>query len=409
MQLREIGGIEPRRLGRRLQEARVARGLTQQDLADSLDLARTTVTAIEKGERRARPDEIIRMAGIFGRSVNNLVGDREPLPDFAVQFRTAVNHAGSPQAQEELSRSVQQFQRLCEDYLYLERLNGTSLQQSYIPEYSMTGAPPEDVAEDVASAERNRLGLGDGPVLHLREVLEDDVSIRVFYVDLPSRVAGLFAYTEELGGCIAVNARHPQERGRWSLAHEYGHFLTNRFHSEISVLGSFRRVPAAERFADAFARCLLMPATGLRRRFNEMSRANDGVMTAADICRIAHYYFVSVESVTLRLEELRLLSSGTWERLRDRGFRVREAQQQLGLTQRSDSDNPLPIRYQLLAVRSYEEGRLTEGELVQLLRTDRVSARRLVQRITHTPHLLEGGEVESLPIDLATRLAGQGC
>ena len=41
-----------------------------------------------------------------------------------------------------------------------------------------------------------------------------------------------------------------------------------------------------------------MPATSLRRKFNEMSRANDGVMTAADICRMAHYYFVSVEAVT---------------------------------------------------------------------------------------------------------------
>ena len=408
MQLKETGGVEPRRLGRRLQEARVARGLTQQDLADSLGLARTTITAIEKGARRARPDEIIQMASIFGRSVNDLVGDREPIPDFAVQFRTAVNHAGSPQAQEELSQSVQQFQRLCEDYLYLERLNGAALQQGYIPQYSMARASPEDAAEDVASAERNRLGLGDGPVLNLREVLEDDVSIRVFSIDLPSRVAGLFAYTEDLGGCIAVNARHPQEHRRWTMAHEYGHFLTSRFQSEISVLGGFRRVPAEERFADAFARCLLMPATGLKRRFNEMSRANDGVMTAADICRIAHYYFVSVESVTLRLEELRLLPGGTWERLRERGFRVREAQQQLGLSHQSDSHNSLPIRYQLLAVRAYEEDKLTEGELSRLLRIDRVSARRLVQRITHTPHLLEGGEVESLPIDLATRLAGQG-
>ena len=100
----------------------------------------------------------------------------------------------------------------------------------------MARASPEDAAEDVASAERNRLGLGDGPVLNLREVLEDDVSIRVFSIDLPSRVAGLFAYTEDLGGCIAVNGRHPQERRRWSMVHEYGHFLTSRFQSEISIL-----------------------------------------------------------------------------------------------------------------------------------------------------------------------------
>ena len=408
MQKDEASGIEPRALGRRLQEARRARGMTQQDVADTLGLARTTVTALEKGERRARPDEIIRMAGIFGRPVSELVGDREPIPDFAVQFRTAVGDAESPQAREELSQAVLEFQRLCEDYLYIERLNGTALQQNYIPQYSIRGSSPEDAAEDIASAERNRLGLGDGPLLNIREVLEDDVAIRVFTTNLPSRVAGLFAYTEKLGGCIAVNALHPQERRRWSMAHEYGHFLTSRFHSEISILGTFRRVPAAERFADAFARCFLMPATGLRRRFNEMSRANDGVMTAADICRIAHYYFVSVETMTLRLEELRLLPGGTWDRLRDRGFRVREAQQQLGLTHRPDGEGMFPMRYQLLAIRAYEEGNLTEGELSQLLRVDRVSARRTVQRMTHTTHLLEGGEVGSLPIDLAARLAGQG-
>ncbi|MCY4654387.1 MAG: XRE family transcriptional regulator [Dehalococcoidia bacterium] len=408
MQRDETSGIEPRALGRRLQEARRARGMTQQDVADTLGLARTTVTALEKGERRARPDEIIRMAGIFGRSVGDLVGDREPIPDFAVQFRTAVSDAGSEQAQEEMSQAVLEFQRLCEDYLYIERLSGTSLQQNYIPQYSIPGASPEIAAEDVASAERNRLGLGDGPILNLREVLEDDVAIRVFSTNLPSRVAGLFAYTAELGGCIAVNALHPQERRRWSMAHEYGHFLTSRFHSEISILGTFRRVPAAERFADAFARCFLMPATGLRRRFNEMSRANDSVMTAADICRISHYYFVSVETMTLRLEELRLLPGGTWDRLRDRGFRVREAQQQLGLAHRPDGDSALPIRYQLLVIRAYGEGNLTEGELSRLLRSDRVSARRTVQRMTQTQHIVEGGELESLTIDLAARLAGQG-
>ncbi len=408
MQKDAMNGIEPRALGRRLQEARRARGITQQDVADALGMARTTVTAMEKGERRARPDEIMRMASIFGRPVSDLVGDREPIPDFAVQFRAAVSGVGSSQAQEELSQAVQEFQQLCEDYLYIETLNETALQQSYMPQYSISGSSPEDAAEDIASAERNRLGLGDGPLLNLREILEDEVSIRVFSTDLPSRVAGLFAFTEELGGCIAVNALHPQERRRWSMAHEYGHFLTSRFRSEISILGAFRRIPAQERFADSFARCFLMPTIGLRRRFNEMSRANDGVMTAADLCRLAHYYYVSVEAMTLRLEEFRLLAGGTWERLKDRGFKVWEAQRQLGLSHRPDGDSTLPIRYQLLAIRAYEEGKLTEGELSRLLRADRVSTRRTVQRMTHTQHILEGGEVESLPIDLAAKLAGQG-
>ena len=407
MQPHVIDTIDPRVLGRRLQEARKTRGVTQQDVAESLAVARTTVTALEKGERRPRPDELIYLARLYGRPVGDFVGSREPVADFTVQFRTAIGSAASPDVQQELGQAIQEFQSLCEDYLYLDNLAEAPLRRSYPSQYSIAGTAPEDAAEDVASSERNRLGLGDGPFPRLRETLESDVGIRVFAIDLPSRVAGIFSYTEALGGCIAVNVRHPAERRRWSIAHEYGHFLTRRFQSEISILGTYTRVPAAERFADAFACSMLMPAAGLRRRFNDLARATDGKVTAADICRVAHHYSVSVEAMMLRLEQLRLLPGGAWERLRDRGFEVREAQAQLGLTARSPGDGLLPLRYRLLAVRAYEEGSLTEGELARLLRVDRVSARRTVQEMTHAPHLLDEGDVGALSIDLASSISGQ--
>ena len=146
------------------------------------------------------------------------------------------------------------------------------------------------------------------------------------------------------------------------MAHEYGHFLTNRFESEVTVLNSYSRIPASERFADAFARCMLMPSTGLRRKFNSISRQAAGRITASEVCRLAHDYSVSVEAMMLRLEGLRLLPSGTWERLRDRGFKVREAQAELGLVPHTSSEELLPLRYRMLAVSAYEEGELTEGE-----------------------------------------------
>ncbi len=397
----DADSIDPRRLGRRLQEARKARGLTQQDAADAIEVARTTITALEKGDRRTRPDEVIRLASLYGKRVSDLVGPKEPVADFAVQFRTAADRVGSAGIQEETREAIREFQDLCENYLYLEQLNGVSIGPNYPPQYPTAGTTPEAAAQDVASSERNRLGLGDGPALRLRETLEQDVGLRVFSIALPSRVAGIFAYTDELGGCIAVNARHPAERRQWSLAHEYAHFLTSRYQSEISVLGASSRVPASERFADTFARCLLMPEPGLRRRFNELSRAGGGNVTAADVCRVAHYYFVSVEAMMLRLEEIGVLPGGTWERLRDRGFRAREAQEHLGLPPQPRDDRLLPLRYEFLAARAYEEGSLTEGELALLLRADRVSARRTVQTLSNALHVLDEGQVASLPIELA--------
>jgi Zn-dependent peptidase ImmA (M78 family) len=123
---------------------------------------------------------------------------------------------------------------------------------------------------------------------------------------------------------------------------------------------------------------------------------------------MAHYYFVSVEAMMLRLEELRLLPGGTWERLRDRGFRVREAQEQLDLAPHPHNDTPLPLRYQFLAVQAYAEEDLTEGQLCRLLRQDRLSARQTVQTLSHPLHLLHEGELTVIPIDLASRVTGTG-
>ena len=404
MQEHTLDTIDPKVLGRRLQDARKARGLTQQDVAKDLGIARTTVTAIEQGERRVRPEELIRLSRLYGREVNELVRDREVAEEFAIQFRAAIAQAGRHET--ELARAIQEFQQLCEDYLELEQLCGAPLTRNYPPPYPIEGISPEEAAEDIASAERNRLGLGDGPVLRLREILESDIGLRIVYPRLPSHIAGMFAYTERLGGCIAINAMHPEERQRWSLGHEYSHFLTNRFRPEVSVMFVYERVPASERFADAFAGTFLMPSNGLKRRFHELSRLRQGKITPAELCRLAHYYFVSVEALTRQLETLYLLPSGTWDRLRDSGFKVREAQTILELEPHPPANHLLPLRYQYLAVEAYQRGDLTEGQLARFLRVDRVEARRLVQALTNYHEVSESGKIANVSVNLAHNIGG---
>ena len=393
MQRQLVSSIPPPVIGRRLQEARKARGLTQQDVADSLEVARTTVTALEKGERRTRPDELIKMARLFGRPVGDFVGLKDPVSSFNEQLRGSVSKLDSHEAQDELRQAVESFQRLCEDYLHLEALNDTPLVRSYPPRYLTEGTSPEVAAEDVALAERHRLALGDGPLPNLRDALENDVGLRVFS-------------TDELGGRIAVNARHPLTRQRWALAGEYGRFLTDRLRSEVSMVGAVGRSRSGGRFADAFARCLLMPASGLRRRFNALSRAAHGKIAAAEICRLASQYSVSVEAMMLRLEEFRFLPVGTWGQLRNAGYKMQGAQGQSGLPSSRRDERSLPLRYQYLAALAYEEGKLTEGALARYLRVDRVAARRLVQELSRSSLLQDEGQVISISIDLKSSVIG---
>src|SRR2546429_9687651 len=81
--------LDPRVLGGRIQDARRARGLTQQAVADRLGVARTTLVAIEKGERRILPDELIKLAAIYGRPVSEFVAKQVVVEGFVPQFRAS--------------------------------------------------------------------------------------------------------------------------------------------------------------------------------------------------------------------------------------------------------------------------------------------------------------------------------
>ncbi len=395
--------LDPRELGRRLQEARKARGRTQQDAAVHLDVARTTITAIEKGERRIQPSELARLVAFYGRSVGEFLRQAPPMEPFTVQLRAVL--APSMEVETEFASDMDEFERLCRDYLELERICGAPLVWRYPEQYRTESVSPESAGEDVASTERNRLGLGDGPLLNLREVIENDVGLRVFNMDLPSRVAEMFAYTDQLGGCLAVNRKHPEERRRMSLAHGYAHFLANRYHPEVAFLRRYQRVPEHERFADSFARSFLMPEAGLRRRFNELKRSRQGHFTPSDLCTLAHFYFVSVEALTLRLEELRLLPGGAWGRLQQAGFKVQEAKGLLHLRQHQESNELLPVRYRYLAAEAFERAEISEGQLARFLRVDRLEARRIIAELASRTVVSDEGTISSMPIDLGNSLS----
>jgi len=56
----------PRIVGQRLAEARKARSIKQEDAAEHIGVSRPTFIALEKGERAAKPAEIINLAALYG-------------------------------------------------------------------------------------------------------------------------------------------------------------------------------------------------------------------------------------------------------------------------------------------------------------------------------------------------------
>ena len=210
----------------------------------------------------------------------------------------------------EIDVAIAEMERFASDYLRLEQMLGRPLQSSLpsIEQLPTRGGVGEltAFAEDLAGRERARLRLGEQPVAHLREILENEVGVRIYYGRMPSKASGMYAYSPHVGCVIMINSRHPATRRRMSLAHEYGHVLTeDRYRPGVDYVHTSRK-PANEKFVEAFAMALLMPAAGMRRLFHDVINRT-GDFQVADLVRAASFFAVSAQAGTLRLESLGLV------------------------------------------------------------------------------------------------------
>jgi Zn-dependent peptidase ImmA (M78 family)/DNA-binding XRE family transcriptional regulator len=371
-------------LAGRLRLARRDEGLTQEEVAERLGVARTTIVAIEKGERQVRPEELRGLARILSRPVDELLRPAPAVEDLDAQFRMVL-----PTAEQgsKLENAVRLVEQLVDDYVELERLAEATLQRRYPAETSIVGLDIEVAAAELAQSERARLGLGDAPISRVRDVLEG-MGVRVFSLALPSNVGGLFAYDDRAGACIAFNSAHAFERQQMSLTHEWGHLLVARRRADVALIEHNGRRTPDERFAVAFAYEILLPASSVTRRFNDLKRTRGGNVTVADLVGLAFIFCVSVEAMFHRLEALHLIGLGTFERVRHEGLKVAEAQSLLGISPPEPDEQLLPQGFVTLAISSFQAEAITEGLFARFLRLDRVAARRLAHQL--------GGETKPL-------------
>ncbi len=393
----------PRIIGQRLADARKARSIKQEDAAEHIGVSRPTFIAIEKGERAAKPAEIIKLAALYGMPVNHFVRTAEPLTDFQPHFRAAMEKV-KPAEAEQLKAAIGQFKEFVENYLDLETRMKAPMRMNYPdPVVLNPHVNVSELAEDMANRERIRLGLGDQPISNIRNLLESEVGVRIFYARLPRMFAGMYIFVDGLGGCMLINSVHPPEKQRASISHEYAHLIVDRYSAGIDYLTIFGRKPANERFAESFAMSFLMPASSVRFRFNEIVNTT-GNFRVGDLVKLKHRYFVSMEAMTIRLESLGLLKQGSWELQKERDLPVREAENKLGLVSETNSEPAYPDRYKLLAVHAYERGELSEKEIANYLQCDVWEARHIIHESMLSIEVDAEGCLHSMQADFETSL-----
>lgn len=364
-------------IGDRLRIAREESGKTQSDAAEAVAVARTTIVAIEKGQRRIRLEELQKLAAFYGTSANAILRREAVQLDLVPRFRKLAPDADP--AVESASRLLNDLVRA---EVELEDALGVRRARNYPPERPMLPGDVRLQAEQDAQELRDWLGLGPGPLSDIVAILDLQLGIRIYLRRLEGRISGLFAYDDRAGACMLLNTNHPLERLTHTALHELAHFVSARQKPEVltdDALGTSRE----ERYADAFARTFSMPGRPVRQRFAEIT-AGQTHLTRRHIILLAYTFGVSREAIVRRLEELKLARSGTWDWFQSNGGITGEhVLQVLGkVPERTalsvEGRTLVPHRLGLLAREAWKRSIYSEGQLARLLRLDRHGLRQVL-------------------------------
>lgn len=376
-------------LGDRLRLAREDAKVTQAAAAAVVGLARTTLVAIEQGQRRIRLAELQMFAGLYQKSINEILRRDAVQVNLLPQFRKLSDAEDAS-----VEDAVALLNDLVRAEVELEALLGITRTTAYPPERPILPGDVIAQAEQDAVELRQWLGLGLNPINDIVSVLELQLGARVYVRRLPQRISGLFAFDDAVGPCIMLNANHPRYRRANTAGHETGHFTSTRKMADILDDGTSESA-REERYANAFGRAFLMPARAIKQQFLDIT-AGASSLNRRHIIVLASFFGVSREALVRRLEELGLIKRNSWDWFQQNGGITNEqVKQVLGEIPKDehedDANRPISLRMSMMADEVWRRGLLSEGQLARLLRLDRLDLRALLDGLG------EGSELDGAP------------
>jgi len=334
-------------INERIRRARLQQGMSLEAMAQQLgDISKQALSKYEKGSSTPSSTRLLQMAKILKISPEYFFR-ADPLPLAPLEFRKLAKMPKYRQVQVE-----EQMREHLERYIALEECFDPADIKTPPTPARMLAVTSIEEAEHAAQALREFWGIGSDPIANLTEQLEEH-SIKVAMLEGPDDFDGACAATDEgQHVLIALNARRPGERIRFTAAHELGHWVMKL----PDGMSERDKENCCHRFAGAF----LYPAKGVTSDFGNHPRSR---VHPRELLIVKRQYGISMHAALRRLKDLNLLSEG--------GYKSLTIQFSANGWRKSEPD-PLPCkwpqRFESLVFWALAEGLITKSRGAEFLR-----------------------------------------
>lgn len=253
-------------VGQRVKLAREDVNLSQDELASQLGFNdRQTLSSIEAGKRKLSAEELVNLIQVLGKKLEFFTDTFSLVGEGAFSWR-AVGAAPA---------FLDEFETKAGKWIATFRRLGEIKGEPYSPlshKLALTERSSFEEAQAAGEALVSDWQLGEVPANQLREVVEDRLKILVLYVDAPAGISGAACQLPQFN-TILINRREPDGRRNYDFAHEVFHILTwsamppRPYDQSDKIEGT--KVKRVEQLANNFAAALLMPAAGLKPRWEK--------------------------------------------------------------------------------------------------------------------------------------------
>lgn len=348
-------------VGKRIAAARKRLKMKQGVLADEAGFSsHQIISHIETGKRDVKAWELSALARVLRVDMAELLGVTQAGLRPLVLWRQ--------QPGDDIKGIEADFLQRCEQYGRVEQLCGVR-DKDDIPQVSVDPSKIgyRDV-EEFASDMRSRLGLGSRPAVGIERVLEERSHVKIWYMNLEKGSAA--STIGDFGPAILMNQNEAPWRRNSNFAHELFHLITWESLPPEMLRGDNTLWTRIEKLAQAFASYLLLPEEEVRWAFEDRLDPKDDTITFYDLIELAREFDVSTEMLLYKLQNLKLFSQDTVQKLlSDPEFREEDKK-----TMSAHWWDPpeFPQRFVGLAFNAYKKGNLSRGRLAEYLNTNLV-------------------------------------